>query len=166
RRPPVHAGGALRRRGRQDHPPDDGGPGQGDLLRDETADGEAEQVNLAQVQGLDERNGLVRHLLRGVCCFPGGAADPRVIEGDDTAVRGQRVDQRGVPVVEIPAEVLQQDQRYPVAGPGVAVRVVNAVRGTGQRVRKLRVSHRGVVAGDRGHVGCLPVRVWWSVAGP
>ena len=84
----MHAGGALRSRGRQDHPAYDGGPGQRDLLRDEAADGEAEQVNLAQVQGLDERDGLVRHLLRGVCCFPGGAADSGVIEGDDTAVCG------------------------------------------------------------------------------
>jgi hypothetical protein len=42
-RPAVHAGRALRRRGRENQPADDGRPHQRDLLGDEAANGEAEQ---------------------------------------------------------------------------------------------------------------------------
>jgi hypothetical protein len=47
----VHAGGALRRCGSEDQPSHDGWPGQRDLLRDEAADGEAEEIRLADLHG-------------------------------------------------------------------------------------------------------------------
>ena len=76
----------------------------------------------------------------GICgCSSGGvrggadgAADSGVVERDDPPRGGQRVDQRRVPVVQVLADVLEQDQRRPVlvAAAGVAVGVVDAVRGT------------------------------------
>jgi hypothetical protein len=111
----VHARGALRRRGRQDQPSHDGRPGQGNLLRDEAADGEPQQVNLAEFHGGDEGDGVAGHLLHAVRCCPGGAADSGVVERDDTPGRCQRVDQRGIPVVEVPAEVLEKTSGTPLA---------------------------------------------------
>jgi hypothetical protein len=54
----------------------------------------------------------------------------------------------GIPVVEVPAKVLEKDQRH-TAGlrADVAVRVVDAVRGPDQLVRQA-----GVLADDGGHV--------------
>ena len=134
----MHAGGALRRGGRQDQPAHGGRPGQRDLLGDEAADGEPEQVNLAEIHGLDEGDGVVCHLLHGARGGTGGAPDSGIVEGDDAAAGGQRVDQGRIPVVEIPAEVHEQDQRH-AAATGVAVGVVDSVLGPDQLVRKLRV---------------------------
>jgi hypothetical protein len=76
---------------------------------------------------------------------PGGA-DSGVVDGDDAPGQGQRVDQRGIPVVEVPAEVLEQDQRHAtLATAGVAVRIVDAVGRADQLVRKARIgSHHGI----------------------
>ena len=55
----------------------------------------------------------------------------------------QRVDQRGIPVVEVPAEVLEKhERRRPVAD--LAIRVVDPVRGADHAV-----GSRQVVAGGR-----------------
>jgi len=54
--------------------------------------------------------------------------------------RRQRIDQRRIPAVEIPAEVLQQNQRHP-AVTRLPVRVVNAVRGPDELVRELCICH-------------------------
>jgi hypothetical protein len=76
------------------------------------------------------------HLLDGVRGGAGGAAHPGTVERDDPPRRGQRVDQRRIPVVQVPAEVLEQDQRHAVlaAAAGVTVGVVNAVGGTDRLV--------------------------------
>jgi hypothetical protein len=82
-----------------------------------------------------EGDGIIRHLLHGVGCCPGRTPYSCIIEGYDPARRRQRVNQRGIPVVEIPAEMLEQDQRHrPFAG--LAVRIVDAVRGADQHVRE------------------------------
>ena len=65
---------------------------------------------------LEERDRVVRHRLDGVRRAAGRGADADVVEGDDASLRGERVDQRGVPVVEVAAEVLQQDERH-IASP-------------------------------------------------
>jgi hypothetical protein len=142
----VHAGGALRGRGGQHQPADDGRPGQRDLLRDEAADGEPQQVNLAEVHCGEERDGVAGHLLDGARRCAAGAADSGVVDGDDPPGQGQRVDQRGIPVVEVPAEVLEQDQRHAtLATAGVAVRIVDAVGRADQLVRKACIgSHHGI----------------------
>ena len=54
---------------------------------------------------------------RAICSMVSGVvagrpADAGVVEGHDPAARGQRVDQRRVPVVEVSAEVLEQHQRH------------------------------------------------------
>ena len=127
----MHAGRALGRRGRENQPADDSRPDQRDLLRDEAANREAEQTNLADLHGGDERDGIARHLLDGVGGGAGGAADSGVVERHNPPGRRERVDQRRVPVVEIPAEVLEQDQRHrTLAAAGVAAGVVDAVGGT------------------------------------
>jgi hypothetical protein len=41
----------------------------------------------------------------------GRSADADVVERDDASLRGERVDKGRIPVVEVPAEVLQQDER-------------------------------------------------------
>ena len=107
-RPAVHAGRALRRRRGEDQAPDQGRPAQGDLLGDEAANGEPEQVHLAEPERGDERDRVPRHLLDRV---GGGArrpADADIVEGHYPAARRQRVDQCRVPVVEVAPEVLEQ----------------------------------------------------------
>ena len=77
----------------------------------------------------------------GVRGGAGGAADSGVVERHDPPGGGQRVDQRRIPVVEIPAEVLQQDQRRrALAAAGVAVGVLDAVGRADSLVGKLRIS--------------------------
>ena len=149
--PAMHAGCALRRRGGQHNPPGDRWPDQRDLLGDEAADGEPEQVHLAQLQGGDECDRFPRHLFHGARCRPRRAADARVIEGDDPPACCQRVNQRGIPAVEVAAEVLEQDQRQGAAGlaTGVAVGVVDAIGCADGLVRQAGV---GAVLGSRGHV--------------
>jgi hypothetical protein len=71
----VHAGRALRRRGDQDEPSDESGPHQRDLLGDEAADGEAQNVGLAEVQAGGEGDSVARHLLDGVWGGAGGPAE-------------------------------------------------------------------------------------------
>jgi hypothetical protein len=52
----------------------------------------------------------------------------------------QRVDQRRIPAVEVPAEMLQQDKRHPAVS-RLAVRVVDAVRGADELVREPCIRH-------------------------
>lgn len=66
---------------------------------------------------------------------------------DPPLPRRERVDQGGVPVVEIAAEVLEQDQRHRAFAVGIAVGVADAVGVTDPAVWKLRISP--------GH-GCSP----------
>jgi hypothetical protein len=77
---------------------------------------------------------------RAICPMSGGVVPvepptPGVVEGDDAAGGGQVVDQRGVPVVEVPAKVLEQDERR-LALAGVAVGEVDTGRRAGQLVRQ------------------------------
>ena len=80
-----------------------------DQLRHEAAHAEAEDVDLGEAEC--ERHGdhvrrppgvLLRHL-------PAGFADARVVKQEHGPVRGERVDQQRVPVVEGAAEVDVQD---------------------------------------------------------
>ena len=54
--PAVHARGPLRTGCRQDQPSNERRPDQGDLLRDEPADREPEEVDLVEVERADERD--------------------------------------------------------------------------------------------------------------
>ena len=113
-----------------------GRPGQRDLLGDEAADREAEQVDLVEVHRGEEREGVAGHLLDGVGVVPVEPPTPALSNGDDPPVARQRVDQRGIPVVEVPAEMLEKDKRHATLAAGVTVRVVDAVGRADQLVRK------------------------------
>ena len=131
----MHPGGALRRRGRKNQAPDDGRPDQRDLLRDEAADGEPEDVGLAEAHGGDEIDRVVRHLPDRVRGVSGRTAYPGIVKGDDPPVRGQGVDQRRIPAVEVAAEMLEQDERY-LALARIAVGVVDAAGRADKHVRE------------------------------
>ena len=128
RRPAVHPGRALRCRRREHDPPQQVGADQRDLLRDEAAEREAEQVDPLEVQCVEEGDRVVRHRLDGARRPAGRGADADVVEGNHASIRGERVDQRRVPVVEVAAEVLQQDERH-ITFTEVAVRVLDPVVG-------------------------------------
>jgi hypothetical protein len=53
----------------------------------------------------------VGHRFDGVRGPAACAPDADVVERDHASIGGERVDEGGIPVVEIPAEVLQQDER-------------------------------------------------------
>jgi hypothetical protein len=129
-------------------------------LGDEAADGETEDIDLTELHGGEEGDGVVRHLPDDVRRGSGGTADPGVVECDDPPGRGQRVDQRGIPVVQVSPEVLEKDQRYRALA-RVAVRVVDAVRSAHHLVRKARVRshHQAPFAVDKHVLGGSP---FWS----
>ena len=129
----MHASRALRRRGPEDQPAHQSWPGQGDLLGDEAADRESQEIGPVEPHRGQEGNSVTGHLPDGVRRGPARAADAGVVECHNAAGRCQRVDQRGIPVVEISAEMLEQYQRHP-ARPSVAIRVIDAVPGTDQLV--------------------------------
>jgi hypothetical protein len=129
-----------RRRGGEDEPANDRRPHQRDLLGNEAADGETEQVGVVKLHGGEERDRVAGHLLDGVRGGSGGTADSGVVEGHDPPGRRQRVDQRRIPVVQVPAEVLEQDQRHrALPAAGVTVGIVDAVSGSNQLVGKLSI---------------------------
>jgi hypothetical protein len=82
---------------------------QRDLLRDEAAYRESEQIGLTDAHRVEEGNGVPRHPRDRCGRPPGGGADSGIVERDDTPGRRQSVDQRWVPVVEVPSEVLKQN---------------------------------------------------------
>jgi hypothetical protein len=147
---PVHVLAALRARSREHQAAHEPRPDERELLRDEPAEREAEQVDLAQLQRLEEAQRVVRHRGHRARRAAGRPADAGVVEQDHLAHRGQRVDERGVPVVEVAAEMLQQDQRRSadrvVAEAAVRIRdavgrLDGEVRGGGQGIGR---EHRGL----------------------
>src|SRR5580692_10514138 len=82
-----------------------------DLLRDEATERKAQQIDLAKAEQVDEGDGIFRHRCDIVRGLAGRTADAGVVERDDRAIGGERVDHRGVPGIEIAREVLQENQR-------------------------------------------------------
>jgi hypothetical protein len=151
--PAVHLPTALRARSGEDHPTDEVRPLQCDLLGDESADGEAEQVDLGEPQRIDEGQRVAPELLerrrRGAC----RQAHPARVEQDDLALVRDVVDQGGVPVVEVAAEVLEEHDghRAVLSVPAVGVRrAVGGVDGeVGCRVLGHEVPFEAVVWVER-----------------
>jgi hypothetical protein len=115
--------------GGEDEASDQGRPPQYDLLGDEAADGEPEQICLAELEGADKGDRIPGHLIDRVRRRAGQVTDAGVVEGDGPVGLGERVDQCGIPVVQVVAEVLEQDERDgSVVSTGVPVRVADAVR--------------------------------------
>ena len=128
RRPAMHPRRALGCRGREHDAPQEVGADERDLLGDEAAEREAEQIDALELHRLEEGDRVVGHRLDGVRRRAGRGADADVVEGDHASLGGELVDQRGVPVVEVAAEVLQQDERD-IAFTLVAVGVLDPVVG-------------------------------------
>ena len=135
--PAVHARRPLRAGRRQDETPDERRPHEGDLLGDEPADREAEQIDSVEAERVDERDHPPRRLRDGAARLPGRGPDARVVDQDDLALGGERVGQRRIPVVQVAAEVLQQHERQPGRPPEAAVGEIHARRLDGSRLCRL-----------------------------
>jgi hypothetical protein len=86
-------------------------PAQRDGLGHVPAHGEAEQVDVVQAERVDERTGVPCHALDGVGGGAAAGADAGVVEKDHLASGCQGVGDRRVEVVQVPHEVLDQDDR-------------------------------------------------------
>ena len=106
--PAVRAGSALGPGAGQDQPADERGPGEGDVLGDEAAEGEAEQVRPGQADRVGEGDDLPCGLGDRVRGQAGGGADAGVVDEDDLPLGRQGIDERRVPVVYVAAKVLEQ----------------------------------------------------------
>jgi hypothetical protein len=134
----MHLGGAAGGGRGEDHATGHRRSDQRDLLGDEAAEREAEEVDRVELEGLEERDGIARHLgdrARGGARRSGHSG---VVERDDPPVARQRVDQSGVPVVEVAAEMLEEHQRRR-PGADLAIRVLDPVRGTDHAVASRQV---------------------------
>jgi hypothetical protein len=105
----MHSRRALRCRRREHDAPKDIGANECDLLRDEAADREAEEIYPPEAHRVDKGDRTTGHRLNGVRSRFAGGTEADVVKQHDTLIRGQRVDERGIPVIEVPTEVLQQD---------------------------------------------------------
>ena len=109
-----------------------------DLLRDESAHREAEQIDVLESECVDQRGGVPRHPGDGVGCRAGAESDSGVVGEDHLAAGGERVGNRRVVVVEVAHEVLQQHDRG-------AAGVSEAAVGEAGSVRFNELGRRGVV---------------------
>ncbi len=100
-----------------------------------------EQVDSLQAHRLDEGDRLLGHLFDGVRSRAGRRADTVVVEGNHPSIRSERVDEGRIPVVEVPSEVLQQDERTSPS-PGRGTRTRSLSRGD-PSYRRLGV-HRSI----------------------
>ena len=99
----------------------------GDLLGDETAERKAQQVDLGKVEQNDERDRVSRHRRDIVGRLAGRAADAGVVEHDDGTIGGQRVDDGGIPRIDVAREVLQENQRRSGSGAEAAIGEADSV---------------------------------------
>src|SRR5438132_9049623 len=72
-----------------------------DLLRDHSADREAEKIDLRQSETVNERFRVLRHTCESRRHFAGRTGNTRIIEDNDLALLGNSVQNRGIPVVEV-----------------------------------------------------------------
>jgi hypothetical protein len=151
----MHVLPALRPGAREHEAANEPRPDERQLLRHEPAEREPEHVHLPQLECLEEPQRVVRHRGHGARGPTGRSADPGVVEQDHLARGSKGVDERGVPVVEVAAEVLQQHERRGagrVAEPPIRVRdaiggfdsaVGGGEQGFGSEHRRLRAVRVG-----------------------
>jgi hypothetical protein len=145
---PVHPRRSLGCGRGEDEPAHQRRPGERHFLGDEAADRKAEQVDLVEAQRGHEVDRVTAHLGEGARCRTRRAPDADVVEGDDPVASGERVDQGRVPVVEVPAEVLQQHERNGALA-DVTVGVLNAVGGEDPPVGRVHIAVHGPLLGTR-----------------
>src|SRR6266581_7632600 len=92
-----------------------------DHLRDETAQGEAQQVDLSKTEGPDEGHRVSCHRLhrRGSLTFR--RANAPIVEDDDAASRRYAVDDARIPPVEFRSQMIEEDYRHSGVGPKLPV---------------------------------------------
>src|SRR5207249_905702 len=92
-----------------------------DHLRDETAKGETQQVDLSKTEGPDEGHCVPRHRLHGRGSLTFRRANTLVVEDDDAASRRDAVDDPGIPPVEFRSQMVEEDNRHSGVGPKLPV---------------------------------------------
>ncbi len=112
RREGRHVLAAARAGADQHQAPDQIGCLQRDLLGDEAADREAEQINSRQSQRLYEGDGVGAHFLERGRHLARAAGYARVVEQDHFSTLGQAVGHGRVPMVHGAGEVLVENQRH------------------------------------------------------
>jgi hypothetical protein len=117
------------------------------FLGDEPAEGEPEQVDFGEAQGVDEGENVAGQSLDAVRDGAGRAADSAVVGEDDFAPGRDVVDEGRVPVVEVAAEVLEEYDGNRALAAETAV-------GVGGSVRGVDGARGGGVLGHAVHVGC------------
>src|SRR5215831_5840802 len=83
----------------------------GEKLSDEAAHRPADQVDLVKALGPDEVHDSVGHFRDRVRRDPVGVAHSDVVDGDDTTLLGEEIEQNRIPVVEGPLVPIQEQKR-------------------------------------------------------
>src|SRR4029077_3309516 len=107
----------------EDEPADRPRAQERELLCDEAAEREAEQVDLPEAQGVEEGQHRLSRLGDRVLRRAGRGADAGGVDEDDLALVRERVGECRVPVVEVAAEVLQEHEWHRARAAEPAVRV-------------------------------------------
>src|ERR1700681_4514232 len=81
-------------------------------LRDVSADGEAQQIDLCKSEGADEIGGVVVHRIDRVRGLSGRRGDPRIIEQDGGPMFRKAVGERGIQVIHSAPKMLHEDERH------------------------------------------------------
>jgi hypothetical protein len=69
-------------------------------MGDDAAHGPAQHVDVRQIERVDEGQGGLHHVLDGGRRVAGGQIDTPVVEDDDVAFGGQRLQEGRIPVVD------------------------------------------------------------------
>jgi hypothetical protein len=109
--PSMHPRRSFRSGGSEDDPVRHAWTREHHLLRHEAGDGEAEDVDPLQPQCIDERDRPMCHLSNTARSDARCGPDADIVEREDPARFAQSVDQRRVPVVQVPSEVLKEGKR-------------------------------------------------------
>ena len=104
---------------------------EGQRLGDHAAQGEREDVDRVEAQGLDEGDGVLGHRLDRVRDGAGGCADAAVVEGDHVVLGGDGIDDGWVPVVQGAGEVDEEDHGNPRLRAELAVGESHSAGGDG-----------------------------------
>src|ERR1700736_6173767 len=97
-------------------------------LRDVSADGEAQQIDLRKSEGADEIGGVVGHRIDRVRRLSGRRGDPRIVEQDDGPMFRKAVGDRGIPVIHSTPKMLHENERRAAGLAESAIGEADAVR--------------------------------------
>src|ERR1700688_328907 len=107
-------------------------------LRDVSADGEAQQIDLRKSERADEIGGVVGHRINRVRRLSGRRGDPRIVEQDDGPMFRKAVGDRGIPVIHSTPKMLHENERH-------AARLAESAIGEADPVSLDELCRRGFV---------------------